>query len=415
MQAKSRFSHDFKGSDLRESILRALLIDLGLQGIGDPPKMVVAIPAKNEEDHIERCLAALAVQQGTDLATLGVVLLVNNSDDATAARAKALAAHLPYCLVVLETSLPGSLAHAGNARRLAMDLAAAWLCPKAPASSLIFTTDADSQVAPDWLRATRRAIALGADAVAGAVMLDPADEAALTPQLRERGRREAAYETVLIEIDSLLDPIGHDPWPRHDTASGASLAVTLEAYRGIGGLPPVPLGEDRALARALFLGGWRLRHDLDVRVVTSGRLVGRAAGGAADTIRRRNDDPAMSCDPRLEPLTSAIRRAQWRRRIRRIYEGSEDRPLPSLADALSIDPWRAAQAMRAPNFPRCWQKIEEASLLLRARCLTPGELPQQLLAGRAALLSLHAKGMLSQPGEARPDDSRSPALAAAPA
>ena len=39
---------------------------------------------------------------------------------------------------------------------------------------------------------------------------------------------------------ALLDSVFHDPWPRHYQHFGASLAVTADAYRRAGGLPPVP-------------------------------------------------------------------------------------------------------------------------------------------------------------------------------
>jgi hypothetical protein len=253
------------------------------------------------------------------------------------------------------------------------------------------------------------------DAVAGAVALDPGDEAALTLQLRERGRREAAYAAILVEIDCLLDPIPHDPWPRHGTASGASFAVSLEAYRSIGGLPAIPLGEDRALARSLEAGGWRLRHGPNVHVVTSGRLIGRASGGAADTIRLRNEDPAAACDPRLEPLATAIRRARWRGRLRQIYEGTLSTPLDRVASALSLNPLLVAQALHATNFQQCWGRIETASPMLAIRALQPNELLEHILAGQAALLSLRARTLLREFGATRPGDNSPPALAAIPA
>lgn len=408
-------SHDIKGHDLRDQILDRLLGDLQPQLMGVPPRTVVAIPAKNEVDDLGRCMGALGAQQDVDPSAYGAVLLVNNSSDGSAERARAMAGDLPFRLVVLQAELAHDIAHAGTARRLAMDVAAAWLDSGAESEGAILTTDADTRVAPDWIAATRRTMTAGIDAVAGAIALDPDDSAALTPQLRERGLREAAYEAILIEIDCLLDPIPHDPWPRHDTASGASLAVSLEAYRAIGGVPPVPLGEDRALASAIAAGGWRLRHDPAVRVVTSGRLVGRAIGGAADTIRLRNQDPAARCDPRLEPLGTAIQRAKWRGRLRQSYQGAGPITSRELAVALALPPFLVAHALRAPNFSTCWQRIESASPLLVPDPLHPHELAEQIMAGHAMLLTLRTKALLKGLGATRPDDSPPPALAAAPA
>jgi hypothetical protein len=131
----------------------------------------------------------------------------------------------------------------------------------------------------------------------GASELDP-DDARLLPDIfHARGRIEAHYESLLTELFSHLDPRPHDPWPRHASEPGASLAVTLQAYRAIGGLPCIAFGEDGALVAALERGGMRVRHDPVVRVVTSGRIVGRAQGGVADAIRIRCYFPDALCDP----------------------------------------------------------------------------------------------------------------------
>ena len=114
---------------------------------------------------------------------------------------------------------------------------------------MILTTDADSQVPPDWIANNLAAIDAGADAVLGRVVLD--EEGDLLPQaLHHRGLLESVYEALLTELSALLDPVDYNPWPHHATISGATLAVTSEAYRQVGGLPCVPLGEDKALLRS---------------------------------------------------------------------------------------------------------------------------------------------------------------------
>ena len=369
----------------------------------DPPGTVVAIPARDEEEQVGRCLTALLEQNGGDL--FAIVLLVNNSTDATAALARTMAENLNGRLVVREIDLPGALAHAGVARRLAMDLAALWLHEASAESKVILTTDADSWVAPNWISGNLAALRTGADAIAGVVSLFPEDEALLTPQLPERGGMEWHYEALLVEIDSLLDPVAHDPWPRHDTVSGASLAVTLEAYRAVGGLPAVPLGEDRAFGAALVRGGWRLRHDPLVRVVTSGRLIGRAVGGAADTIRLRNQDPLAACDRRLEPVAIAVRRARCHRNIRMLYAGQSTRSLVKVASVLSVPQDLVVAALLEPNEARCWQRLEPIIPGLVRQTLYPDDLQDQLLAGQAILAALHAGLSIDQAlrVESKPD------------
>ena len=272
-----------------------------------PLRSIVAIPVKNEAERVSACLMALAAQSdesGTASSPFEVLLFVNNSDDGTAAIARDLAPNLPFALSVIEAILPLEEASAGGARRHAMDAAASRL-ERHGNGGVLFTTDADSKVAPNWIASTLKALAT-ADAVAGTIMLDPADETALPQALKERGALEARYGDLVCELGSRLDPVAHDPWPRHSVESGASLALTLASYRAIGGVPRLALGEDRAMVAALRRAGFRVRHAPEVKVVTSGRLVGRAVGGCADTMRRRIDDPHAPCDPYLRPVWRII-------------------------------------------------------------------------------------------------------------
>ena len=70
---------------------------------------------------------------------------------------------------------------AGAARKLGMDLASSRLLSLGRPTGLIASTDADSTVAPDWLRVQLDAVAAGAHAIGGRVELFPADAAALDP------------------------------------------------------------------------------------------------------------------------------------------------------------------------------------------------------------------------------------------
>jgi glycosyltransferase involved in cell wall biosynthesis len=128
------------------------------------PGTIVAIPARDEEERIGACLEALLAQRdrcGRLLPpdALGVVLLLNNCSDRTAAIAKSrlVCGRTPFALV--DVALPLSQANAGFARRLALDLAAAWLAPADHPRGVLLTTDADSRVPPQWLVQRRSAAA----------------------------------------------------------------------------------------------------------------------------------------------------------------------------------------------------------------------------------------------------------------
>jgi hypothetical protein len=343
------------------------------------PQAIVAIPVKDEATRIGDCLAALAGQ--TDLAgrpiqpgTFGVLLLLNNCRDDTAAVVAGLTPTLPFPLRAIERELPAALRHAGGARRIAMDAAADWLEER----GAILSTDADTRVAPDWVARQLAAFAAGADAVAGHVAEDPAEYRRLPQALRRRERRERRYDEMLAELEAHLDPREADPWPRHRMMAGASFGVTLDAYRTVGGLPILPAGEDRALGRLLARHDRTLRHALDVRVTTSCRLVGRAAGGMADTLRHRLDHPESPCDQRLEPALDAVHRAFWHATLRRQHQAGELGDVGFWAPALRLDPDMAAAIVRQPAFGPIWDRVERLSPSLARRRLMPHALPLQM-------------------------------------
>jgi hypothetical protein len=251
-----------------------------------------------------------------DGAAFGVVLLLNNCRDATAEIARNLSRRVPYQLRVLSIELPAQQAHAGGARRFAMDAAADWVLEAKRADGYLLTTDADTRVAPDWIVRQHAAFARGADVVAGMVYDDPVEFRRLPTKLRRRGRLEARYTWLLTEIEARLDPDPDDPWPRHTMAPGASLGVRHSWYRRVGGVPMLACGEDRELVLRLAAAGARVRHCLQTRVVTSCRLEGRAPGGMADTMRQRIAEPESFCDAVLEPALDAMRRYFWRGLLR---------------------------------------------------------------------------------------------------
>lgn len=286
-------------------------------------RVVVAIPARNEAEHLTACLEAMAWQRSMRGTThkegaFGVLLLLNNCSDGSALVAAKLRPHLPFPLLINEVTLPKNLSNAGYARRLAMDAAATWLSSSESDEGHLLTTDADSRVAFDWVARHQKLFDGGIDAVAGLVRDDARELHHLPLELRRRARLEARYAKLLAKLETLLDPRPWDPWPRHSMASGASLGVSLSWYRRIGGLPIRPIGEDRALIACLDAAGARIRHCRKVIVTTSCRLCGRAEGGMADTMRRRIESPDSVCDESLPPVWRAIRRFLSRAASRRI-------------------------------------------------------------------------------------------------
>ena len=287
------------------------------------PGFVVAIPVKDEEERLPACLRALARQRDRSGSLIPpplirVAIFANNCADQSADLARRLGRSFSLAVRVVEARLPPAIAHAGAARRAAMDMAEAWLAEGGERDGVILTTDADSQPAPNWIATNLSAFEAGADAVLGRVELD--EEGKLLPDaLHQRGALEDAYEKLLTELSSLVDPLEHNPWPHHATISGASLGVTCAAYNRVGRLPRVPLGEDKALIALLSRQDARIRYCPAVNVITSGRTKGRAPGGVADTLLIRSQEPDALCDEFLETFRIAFARASWRGRLRRLH------------------------------------------------------------------------------------------------
>lgn len=345
---------------------------------------LVAIPANDEAERIGRCLAALSMQRdgrGAPLpsGSFEILVFANNCRDATVDIVAAAAADSPHPIRIVAEALPPERSNAGWARKRAMDLAAQRLSDLSRSDGLILTTDADSVVGPTWISSTQQAIARGADCVAGYVDADPAEMMRLGGAFVQRGRLEDRYMSAVAHLYALADPRSHDPWPNHRVSAGASLAVTLAAYRAIGGLPVRAVGEDAALTAALDDAGFRVRHAMDVVVTTSCRFEGRVDYGAAETMRHRHANLDAPCDGDLEPALATLRRALYQARLRRVHAaGGFPRSLALRLGLAAKD----ATELASPSgrgFGRFWQAVIQASPILKATMtLTPADLPREI-------------------------------------
>ncbi len=367
-------------------------------------RVVVAIPARDEEERIGPCLDALAAQRGA--ACDAVVVLLNNCSDGSAETARARASTLPFPVHVAERHFPPELAHAGTARSAAMAVAAAEAGPE----GLLLTTDADGMADPHWIANTLAAVARGAEVVCGRAVLH-ADEALLIPRhLHDDDEVECRYGRLLDEIHHRLDPDPDDPWPRHTEHSGASIAVTVEAWARAGGVPAVPTGEDRAFLRALRRVDARVRHAPDVAVAVSGRVVGRAPGGMAETIARRMVAQDPFVDASLEPVGTCVLRAGLRAELRRLH-GDADRPgLAALAARAGVPVEEVRAHLALPFFGAAWDAVEALSPHLSPVPVARAGLARCIAEAETVLrpLRLRARGVrqVAAAGSADPDPSR---------
>ncbi|WP_038213671.1 glycosyltransferase [Xenophilus azovorans] len=213
----------------------------------------IAIPAHDEESHIEAAVAAAlraARHPGLANEACRVVVAADACSDATEARARAAGAWT----VALSARNVG-LARA-EAARVLVQAGARWLA----------FTDADTRVSEAWLV---QQLSLGADAVCGCVGVDDwschGDDAATV-----RAHFLGTYE----------DRDGH----RH--IHGANLGVSVSAYRRAGGFRSLACGEDVDFVRALEASGARIAWSARPRVTTSARRHARVVGGFADALLR---------------------------------------------------------------------------------------------------------------------------------
>jgi glycosyltransferase involved in cell wall biosynthesis len=356
-------------------------------GLRPVTKVVVAIPVKNEEERIADCLNAMLAQtrQADD-----VVLLLNDCSDATPAICREFRSrHSQF--QIIECSLPDHVASAGEARRLALEYAAQLAAHDE--SGLLLTTDADSVAPPDWIERNCWEIRRGADVVCGRAEIDPGEAALIPARLREDHAREIACFELLDEIEALVSPEPADPWPRHRENSGASIAVTVAAFRAAGGAPRIACGEDRALIRNLVLTDAKIRHAPEISVRVSGRLQGRAAGGMAETLRNRIKIREIWCDSRIEPATDAYRRALAKAGTRAAWRG--ELPASALAQDLLCNPDSIRAALRGRYFGAAWARVEAISPVLKRRRVPVADLARETR--QAALLrdQLRAHGVLA--------------------
>ncbi len=256
----------------------------------DALRASVAIPVRNEAQLIWRCLSSLALQtdlvgRPLDPSEYEVLLVLNNCTDDTAAAIAAFQMEVPSLrLLTTSVRIPLPQAHVGTARRLAMDAGCRRLAGRDHRTTAILTTDADTEVAPDWIAANLAEIEDGADAVAGRLDLElQLNE--LPQPLGAAIRLHMHYETLLHAATGRARENhrgGRDH--SHRFGNGASIAVTPNAYRKTGGLPPLPFEEDVAFCRNVEAASLRLARSNRVRVRPALRLEGRALRGMASTL-----------------------------------------------------------------------------------------------------------------------------------
>ena len=215
-------------------------------------RLVVVVPARDEESRLPRCLTALAdaiqaVEEefGADVPAITVIVVLDSCTDGSAG----VVAGWPQF-----QALECTAGAVGSARRQGV---AAALSGVNPATTWVATTDADSAVPRRWLAVQLALAEAGTELVLGTVLPD------VELPAPERARWHGAH--------ALVDG--------HPFVHGANLGVRADNYLRAGGFSDVDTDEDVLLVAALRRLGVRECRTALIPVLTSGRLNGRVPGG----------------------------------------------------------------------------------------------------------------------------------------
>jgi glycosyltransferase involved in cell wall biosynthesis len=224
----------------------------------------VLVPARNEEALLPRCIVSILAARTRlpEEVTCDVVVVVDSSTDHTREIAETL-------LFGNGVVVPIDARAVGQARSVAAkvllerysgSLKYCWLA----------NTDADCEVPANWLTNHLAIARQGTDAVAGIVDVDSFAEH--DSFVRERFR--LSYH---IHADGT-----------HPHVHGANMGVRADAYLRAGGWLALETAEDHDLWNRLRQTGHRPLSAAKLMVTTSGRKLGRAPHGFAETLAAHN-------------------------------------------------------------------------------------------------------------------------------
>lgn len=230
--------------------------------------IAVLIPACNEENLLPRCLDSVksACSFVSDWASVDIVLAVDQSTDLTREIGEQILSangNNHGVVIAAEAGVVGrtrALAAQAALARYRGPLDRCWLA----------NTDADSHVPVTWLRDQLDLARRGAQAIAGTIDVDDFTEHASF--VEERFRR--SYH---IFADGT-----------HPHVHGANFGVRADMYVEAGGWGNIPTAEDHDLWNRLGKLGARRVSVNHIRVITSGRRIGRAPQGFAGALAAHN-------------------------------------------------------------------------------------------------------------------------------
>ena len=223
----------------------------------------VVLPVHNEQQLLPAALASLdrAIDHASSsgrMAAIGVVVVLDACVDRSGDIAERWRRRDIHLGVRRETEIVRTnFRSVGEARRTGCRVLLQRWSDVASERIWLATTDADSEVPPDWISAQMRMRCQGSQMWIGPVRVR--DWRGRMPGTAEAWRRQYQAERL----------------PVHGANFGIDAATYLEA----GGFQGLRTGEDRALFEEVVALGAVIRHEPRVRVTTSGRRDARAPRG----------------------------------------------------------------------------------------------------------------------------------------
>ena len=217
----------------------------------------VVVPAKDEEPLLPACLDALFAAARRVPVPVTVVIVLDACCDNSAAIVDA-ATRRPTDVTVQALAVDAN--SVGAARRAGMQAVLDRQGARGMDGLWLASTDADSAVPPDWLRAQLAHAAGGAQVVVGTIIVTDWQER--SPAVRDQAI--AAYNAN-----------------HHRHVHGANLSFAAAAYVAAGGFPAQTFDEDVALVQAFSTADEPIAWAVDLPVITSARRQSRAPFGFA--------------------------------------------------------------------------------------------------------------------------------------
>jgi glycosyltransferase involved in cell wall biosynthesis len=221
-------------------------------------RVAVIVPAANEELLIGRCLSSIRaarehLYRHDAHPQVRIVVVLDDCHDATA---KIVGQFRGVWSLTIAARSVGAARRAGTFAAMA---------GAGPAHRLwLANTDADCEVAPDWLTSMVAGARAGAHLVLGTVTPGPG----LAPAVQAEWARR------------------HRFGDGHPHVHGANFGIRADTYLSLGGWKPLVTGEDTDLAgRAALAPQVRVSRSASIPVVTSVRRNGRAPRGFSSYLR----------------------------------------------------------------------------------------------------------------------------------